>query len=105
MPWITKHPKVLGYMPYIVSDFDLRPFKVQINERYAHGGGWAPYGEGEWALTLNKGEPALIKYPGDPVYVERARISNRLGETLILFPYSVVALVQPDMTFEVARMD
>lgn len=92
-------PEHLGFLPQIFSDSDPRPAKEQAEANYAHGGGWRPQ-EG-WMLS-----PDLMtaNYPGDPP--QHALASTSVGdEVLVLFPYGYVAIIQPDGSFEMSRMD
>ena len=36
------HPMGLGFLPTSCDDGDKRPVKEQLEERYAHGGGYRP---------------------------------------------------------------
>ena len=88
---------LLGYIPMFLFEDDPRPAAEQFNERYAHGGGWQPMDK--WKLSGDQ-----IKYPGDPPYHPVARGQLR-GETIWVYPHSWVCIVQPDGSFQVARMD
>lgn len=105
MIWTHYHSRtmgMLGFIPSFLSDADPRPAKEQFNENYAHGGGWSPWSV-EWSLDAKRLPPEL-RYPGDPVY--RAVAETRLrDERIIVFQHAIVAIVQPDGTFEVARLD
>ena len=41
-------PAMLGFLPMMLDDEDPRPAAEQLNETYAHGGGWMPFGKGQW---------------------------------------------------------
>jgi hypothetical protein len=45
-----------------------------------------------------------LAYPGDPIFKPIAACFMR-NETILLYEHDVVAIVQEDGTFEVARMD
>lgn len=104
--WIITDPRaqqlhrfdVLGYLEHMLLTSDPRPAFEQINERYAYGGGWRPL-EG-WELDEND----KLKYPGDPALTPIAHTKLR-DELIILYPHAWVAIIQPDRSFEVARMD
>lgn len=102
--WKLLHPKMtmdhLGFLPSFLQVEDPRPVSEQINERYAHGGGWSPYGKGKWK---HLGEHTL-KFPGDPPLKPLAEAKLR-RETVVFYESAVLAVFQPDGTFEVTRVD
>jgi hypothetical protein len=90
--------EAVGIIPHFLEEEDPRPVREQFNERYAHGGGWRP-------LTGHKmDEDGAIKYPGDPRMNPLAAIQLR-DETILVYEYGWVAIVQLDGSYEVARMD
>lgn len=98
--------ELAGFIPSFLYLGDPRPAAEQFNERYAHGGGWFPFGKDDWALiqpnsVLNR---YTLKYQGEEKYAALAFTQLR-DETIVVFEYAWVAIVQPDGTFEVARMD
>lgn len=98
MIWQTAHPAVdLGFIPDFLSEFDERPAREQFNENYAHGGGWRPVAN--WSLI-----GAWIKYPGDQELYPIAWTQLR-DELIYLYESAWICVVQPDGSFEVARMD
>lgn len=104
--WIITDPRaaeldrfdVLGMLDIMLWTSDPRPAKEQLNERYAHGGGWRPLSG--WKLGKND----KIKYPGDPALTPVAHARLR-DELVVLYPHGWVAIIQPDRSFEVSRMD
>jgi len=102
MTWEILHPGAtpehLGLVPGFLSEDDPRPAREQFDERYAHGGGWRPQG----GFTF--GPRYLLRYPGDPPMMPIARTRFR-NELIMLYPYAYVAIVQPDQSFEICRMD
>jgi hypothetical protein len=90
-----------GLLPSFFSEDDPRPAREQIAEAYDFGGGWQPL-EG-WTLDLSRHQ-AIGRYPEDPPFREVSRAQLR-DETLILFQYAFLAIVQPDGSFEIARVD
>jgi hypothetical protein len=90
-------PEDLGLLPYFLSENDPRPAAEQFNEKYAHGGGWQPIP----GCTL-KG--LTMRYPGDPPFKAIAMMKLR-DEVVLIYEHSLVAILQPDGTFAVARMD
>jgi hypothetical protein len=100
--WTLLHPLMtmehLGLIPYWLNDDNPRSAKEQIHDNYAHGGGWDPFKE--FRLT----EDNCLKYPGAPPL--RPVAEARLRDELILFyDHSWVAVIQPDGSFEAARID
>lgn len=86
----------LGLIPSFLDRDDPRPAKEQFNENYIAG--WRPF------KGFTKGDNHELQYPGDnplkPVAVTHLR-----DEVIILYPYSWVAIFQPDGSFEACRMD
>lgn len=102
LDWIMLDPKMtpemLGFIPKFLNENDPRPAREQFNENYAHGGGWSPF---EGFTMLPNGD---LEYPGDPVYSLLAEAHLR-DEKIRFYDYSWVAIVQPDGSFEISRMD
>jgi hypothetical protein len=86
---------VLGYIPSFLSEDDPRPAREQFDEHYI--GGWHP----QDGFTM-KGKYLL--FPGDPP-LEPLAFTMFGEEAIIMYPHSYVAIVQPDSSFQVARMD
>ena len=95
---------MLGYIPDFLFESDARPAGVQINERYAHGGGWHPIA-GPWPRAPG---PQLI-FPPDPpapqVVYRMVAWTQLREERIMVYEHSWVAIVQPDDTYEIARLD
>ena len=92
-------PEQLGFIPSFLSEEDPRSAREQLDANYQHGGGWRPL-DG-WELDTNT---LGLTYPGDPELMPFAFTRLR-GEIILFYPYAQVMILQPDMTFEVARMD
>jgi hypothetical protein len=94
-------PEHLGFIPEILLDSDPRPMKEQINDRYRHGGGWHPIS----GMELLDG--GTMRYPGDPLFEPVAKIELEDGrkEFAYFYQHDFVAIIQPDGSFEVSRMD
>jgi len=107
MNW-TGNLHAVGAIPFFLRENDPRPAREQFAERYAHGGGWSPF-EG-FALSVREAPEGTrqgayaIQYPDDPPYFELARAKLR-EELILVFPHAWVAIVQPDGSFEISRMD
>jgi len=104
MVWVmldTRYsPDVLGYIPSFIEEEDERPVKEQFNERYAFGGGWQP--SDGWKINDNL--VMTTKYPEDPPMNPIAMVM--VGEeTVLMYPHAMIAIIQKDGTYEVARMD
>jgi len=89
----------LGYLGGFLVLEDERPAAEQINERYGHGGGWFPMKN--WVM-----DPITFKiqYPGDPP-LRYVASTNLREERIFLYPHGIVTIVQPDGTFQTARID
>lgn len=98
---IWSNPENAGLLPLFLSEDDPRPAQEQLHTAYAHGGGFQPFRGFE---LVRHGAGYALQYPGDPLMLEVARAQLR-QELIILFNYSWVAVIQPDETFTVARMD
>jgi hypothetical protein len=98
--WVVIDPRVdLGFLPELIDDADPRPVAEQLQTNYAHGGGWNP----QKGFTMDF-TTMTLSYPGDPPMKPLA-VSKCRGEDLYFYPYSYLAIVQHDGSFEVARVD
>jgi hypothetical protein len=92
-----KHPRVtqevLGYLPGFLSVNDPRPAREQLAAAY----GWSPFA----GFTMTE---RGLEYPGDPTMPLLAEAKLR-DEVVRLYDCSWVAIVQPDGSYEIARMD
>jgi len=96
------HPRaadLVGFLPMMLDDSDSRLAAEQFNESYAHGGGWNPF-----KGFVFRPDDQSIKYPGDPAYkpVAMALLGD---ETIYVYEHAWVAIVQPDGSYEISRMD
>jgi hypothetical protein len=89
----------VGLIPSFLDPDDPRPAHEQFNTNYAHGGGWWPMS----GFTLDL-ESKVLTYPGDPPCEPLALIPFR-EERIYIYESAFVAIVQPDNTYEVSRMD
>ena len=89
----------LGFLPTFLDPNDPRSAVVQLDANYQHGGGW----QAASAFTLDP-ETMELKYPGDPP-LRPVAVAFLRSEQIYVYPYSFVAVVQPDGKFEAARMD
>lgn len=103
------HPDDLGLLPMFWFDADPRSASDQLNERYAHGGGFSPFGDGKFRLDYRE-TGCLLKYPGDTPFREIARAILHSGqdsqEEIIVFDAAIVVIRQPKTgEFVVTRCD
>lgn len=89
----------VGIIPEFLDDHDPRPAREQIDANYAHGGGWKPIRQAK----VNP-ETGVFTYPGDPPFLPMATTQLR-DERIIVYKYGMVAIVQPDGSAEVSRID
>lgn len=99
--WEFLHPKMtlehLGYIPDWLSEANPKSAREQLNDGYAFGG-WRPFR----GFKLRH-DNALL-YPGDPPTIPLAQAKLR-DELIVFYSHSWVAVIQPDRSFEVCRMD
>lgn len=95
------HPRMtqahLGFIPQWLSVDNPKSAREQLNDGYAFGG-WDPFK----GFTLN--DDNSLSYPGDPPQKPLAQAKLR-DELVVFYPSSWVAVIQPDRSFEVCRMD
>jgi hypothetical protein len=101
--WLKLHPGAAidhgGLIFTFIDAADPRPAREQFNERYVYGG-WQPFGDGRFKLLEGLG----LEYPEDPVLAPLW--ATRVGdEIVVIYSASVVAIIQPGGSFEVARLD
>ena len=110
--WELLHEKMtaehLGLIPHFLNINDKRTAAEQFNANYQWGG-WSPFGGKKWTMatdgTLTYYEPNLdMEDMQDPPLKPLARCSLR-NEVIYFYDYAIVAIVQPDASFEVSRMD
>lgn len=98
--WALVHPRatyaMLGYLPQFLDERDPRPAKEQFDENYCSG--WSPF---QGHTMLKNG---MLAYPDDPPLHRIAEAKLR-DELIVLYECEWVAIIQPDGSFEVARMD
>lgn len=93
---LSAHKDMLGYLPGFLSEIDPRKASEQIARRYV--GGWQRF---PGFTMLENGN---LKYPGDPE-TQLLFESKLHEETIRLYEYSWLAIIQADGTYEVARLD
>jgi hypothetical protein len=101
--WVMLDPNFsaegLGFLPDILLNDDKRSVKDQLEDRYRHGGGWRPIP----GLTMTPSR--TLRFPGDPPY--RPSAITKINHELVIFyrQASLLAVVQPDKSFTVVRVD
>jgi len=111
-----------GFLPEFLSPLDPRGAVDQLHANYAHGGGWSDFngftlhgweaGKDDRKLPQNHAGDSRTRfhltYPGEfgltETYLEVGRGFLR-SETISLFEGEWVAVIQPDGSFRVSRMD
>lgn len=102
MMWITNGVNglhALGDIPSLLDDGDPRPAREQFDENYNFGGGWVPLADAK--VDARTG---VMTYPDDPPYLPMAA-ANLRDERIIVYTHGIVAIVQPDGSAEVSRID
>lgn len=102
MIWKLLHPQMtleaLGFIPSFLSEDDPRPAQEQFNEKYGFAGGWDPF---PGFTMLSDGS---LEYLGDPPLLPLAETKLR-DEVIRYYNHSWVAVIQPDGSYEISRMD
>ena len=92
-----------GLLPAFFDENDPRPAQDQLHEHYAHGGGVRPF-KGFTLRDWQVSNGAWLTYPEDHPLLEMTRAKMR-DETLILFDCQWLAIVQPDGSHIITRVD
>lgn len=85
-----------GFIPSFLCEDDPRKAREQFSEHYA--GGWHPMDGFFMDEDMN------IQYPGDPPHKPMASMTLR-DEMIVVYHHGWVAIIQPDNSYEIARMD
>jgi|KBSMisStandDraft_5_1062788.scaffolds.fasta_scaffold117912_2 hypothetical protein len=103
LAWELLHPEMtpehLGLIPFWLSHDDPDPAWKQIDKNYGHGGGWR-HGDMNFHMDAHH----VLRYPGDPPLNPLAQARLR-DELIVFYDHAIVAIVQEDGSFEVARID
>lgn len=95
---------IVGFLPQFLDDESDWRARKQIDEAYAHGGGWRDF-KG-FTLHNPRSQRPKLTYPGDPPTEAVAYWKLPLtDELVILFDHAWVAVVAADDSFEIARID
>lgn len=90
-------PHHIGQIPFWLNEANPKTAAQQLNDGYPFGG-WSPF-QGFTLLDNNS-----LSYPGDPPQRPIAEMKLR-EETILIYEHAWVAVIQPDRSFEVCRMD
>lgn len=100
--WEFLHPEMtldhLGNLVFFLDVNDSRSAREQIDTAYKFAGGWQSF-HGHVLGADNS-----LKYPGDPTLYPLAQTRLR-DELIVFYPHAWVAIIQPDRTYDVARID
>ena len=88
---------LVGYLKFFASEENPAPLNEQIDKAYSHGGGWHPLPE----FTMKNN---CLIYPDDPPLSPLAKAKFR-DQTIYVYQYGWVAIVEADGSFEASRMD
>ncbi len=103
MLWInfTDDPEVAGFIPGFLSVHDPRPAVEQIADNYAHGGGWNSFTH---VFRPDFANLEMHSTVGDPP-IRCMAMSILRGEIIMLFEHDWLVIIQPDGTWDCARLD
>jgi hypothetical protein len=87
---------ILGLIPTFINEDDPRSAREQFDAAYI--GGWSPFK----GFTMRPDGDLL--YPGDPP-TKLLAWTKLHDETIRVYEHAWVAIVQPDGSYEIARMD
>jgi len=103
MIWYVLHPDAtpehLGFIPSFLNEDDPDPAAMQIDKNYQQGGGWQPLA----GFTFNR-KTHELSYPNDPPLHPLALALLR-DEAIVLYEREWLLVLQPDGSYEVARVD
>lgn len=110
MHWFTnlddeRAVELLGYIPTFLAEDDPRSAKEQLHANYAHGGGWHEFKGFNFDPSKPEIEDWELRFPGDPPMKLIAATKLHDKEVIAVFENAWVAIVQKDLTYEIARMD
>jgi hypothetical protein len=93
-------PQGLGFLPDILLADDKRSVREQLDDRYAHGGGYRDRNFTKFRLGKNM----ALHWPGDPPqHPLAATLIN--DELVVFYSHAMLLVMQPDGTWKVTRVD
>jgi hypothetical protein len=95
---------LLGFIPSFLNEDDPRPAREQLDEGYGFAGGWCPFAG---FTMLPNGNLSFRSEPGEPDDPETLPLAETKlrDETIRVYEHAWVAVIQPDGSYEIARMD
>ncbi len=88
-----------GFMPdWLKTCPEETDLAEHLNTCYAHGGGWRAF------KGFELQEDNSLQYPDDPAYPPQATFTVG-ADTVCMYQHSWVAIIKPDRSYEVCRMD
>ena len=97
-------PEMLGLIPEFISSVDPRPLIEQIDDAYAHGGGWNEFDGFTLDRTSGNVFEWFLTYPGDPPLYPLAACKVR-DEVLLFWPFAWVTICTKEGGFNCAKID
>lgn len=93
-----------GFIPSWLNESSKSGAVEQIDKNYSHGGGWRDFNGFTLKGEIDSEVGPLLLYPGDP---PTAAVCHwKVGdEQVVLFDHAWVAVVQPDGSHRIARID
>ncbi len=88
----------VGYLPGMLDASNPAPAVVQLSHNYISG--WNPMD----GFVMMNHLTGVLTYPGDPALRPVAKAKLR-DETIFVYESGWVTIVQPDGSFEAARLD
>lgn len=102
--WRERYPGAAGIVPEFLDPYNALSAKAQIDQAYAHGGGWRDFDGFTVRIDWAAPENSELLYPGDPPV--KAKAFCFFGEELIvLYDYDWCSVSHPSGTCYVARLD
>jgi hypothetical protein len=89
---------LVGCIPEFFDEADLRPARVQIDDRYVSG--WRPTRAG-----IVVGPDLSLSIEGYPQAFQPMAEARLRDETILIYPRAWVMIMQPDGSYEVAHVD
>ena len=96
-------PNALGVIPHWFYEVG-KSCKDIVNENYGHGGGWRRTALSFVLRTDCPAEEWRLEYPPDPAMFLLAYCVIGL-EIFCIFEHAWCAIIQPDGTYEICRID
>lgn len=106
MLWVTRRLDSAGAIPAMLSVNDPREAVEQLDEGYAHGGGWRDWrDDNPWELDLRSELlESVLRYDGDE-WLKCVAETRLRDERVLVFELSLVAVVSGSGEWRLCRMD